>query len=193
MALRLNLGCGNRKLAGWVNVDKVAACDPDQVCDLEQFPWPWPDNSVEAVQLHHVLEHLGASTDTYLGIVKELYRVCRGGAKIEIAVPHPRHDDFLTDPTHVRPITLGGLEMFSQASNRKWIAGGGANTPLGIYLGVDFSMIDAQQALEEPWRSKAQSGEISPVELRVAAMRYNNVVKTTHVVLQVVKPPGSAQ
>ena len=192
MALRLNLGCGNKKLAGWVNVDKVAACEPDQVCDLEQFPWPWPDSSVEAVQLHHVLEHLGSATDTYLGIIKELYRVCRGGAQISIAVPHPRHDDFLFDPTHVRPITLGGLEMFSQASNRRWIAQGGANTPLGIYFGVDFTMVDAKQAYGEPWRSMAKNGEISPQDLRIAAARYNNVVKSIHVVLEVVKPPGSA-
>ena len=70
--MRLNLGCGNRKLEGWVNVDREAACKPDRVADLEKLPWPWPDDSAEEVMLSHVLEHLGADPKVYLGIVKEL-------------------------------------------------------------------------------------------------------------------------
>ena len=41
----------------------------------------------------------------FLGMMKELYRICRDGAEIEINVPHPRHDNFIGDPTHVRIIT----------------------------------------------------------------------------------------
>ena len=78
--MRLNLGCGQDKRDGWTNVDKMAAAEPDQVVDLEELPWPWPDSSVEEVAMKHVLEHLGAETDVYLGIIKELYRVCRHGA-----------------------------------------------------------------------------------------------------------------
>ena len=37
--MRLNLGCGNSKIPGWTNVDKIGACSPDQVVDLEAFPW----------------------------------------------------------------------------------------------------------------------------------------------------------
>ena len=84
--LRLNLGCGDKLLPGWLNVDSVPDCNPDMVCDLEQFPWPWADNSVEEILLSHVLEHLGEDRDVYLGIIKELYRVCCHGAKIQIMV-----------------------------------------------------------------------------------------------------------
>ena len=41
--------------------------------------------------------------------MKELYRISCDQANIHISVPHPRHDDFLADPTHVRPITTLGL------------------------------------------------------------------------------------
>jgi hypothetical protein len=41
-------------------------------------------------------------------------------------VPHHRHDHFLDDPTHVRAVTVGGLDMLSQASCKDWIARGGA-------------------------------------------------------------------
>ena len=110
--LKLNLGCGSKKLDGYLNVDKFG--EPDMVFDLETFPWPWEDSSVSKILLSHVLEHLGQDTDIYLNIIKELYRVCKNNAEILVIVPHPRHDTFMTDPTHVRPITVDGLIMFSK-------------------------------------------------------------------------------
>ena len=56
--LRLNLGCGAKHLEGYINVDKFG--NPDVRLDLETFPWPWEDNSAIAIELRHVLEHLGA-------------------------------------------------------------------------------------------------------------------------------------
>jgi hypothetical protein len=191
ISMRLNLGCGNRKLPGWLNVDKVAACSPDQVVDLESLPWPWPSDSVDEILLNHVLEHLGEAAETYLGIIKELYRVCRAGAQITIVVPHPRHDHFLHDPTHVRVVTEGGLLMFSQAANRHWMAAGGADTPLGLYLGVDLETVSVQRQLAEPWRGRFARGEIKNAELEQAAASYNNVIEQTQIVLRAVKSPGA--
>jgi SAM-dependent methyltransferase len=188
--MQLNLGCGNRKLSGWINVDKYPACNPDQVADLESLPWPWPDDSVDEVLLSHVLEHLGAATDVYLGIFKELYRVCRDGASVSILVPHPRHDFFLNDPTHVRPITPDGLAMFSQAANRQWIAERVANTPLAIYLGIDFTTDAVNIVLDEHWRGLVERKEVSAEDLADAARHSNNVIAEYRIVLKAVKPAG---
>lgn len=188
--MRLNLGCGNHKLQGWVNVDKEPACAPDQVVDLEKLPWPWPDDAAEEALFHHSLEHLGASTEIYLGIIKELYRVCRDGAKVTITVPHPRHDHFLDDPTHVRPVTAGGLEMFSQAKNREWQAKGVANTPLALYLGVDFAVMSVNMRPDPAWAEKFLSGKFTKQQMREAELTHNNVVTAITVVLQAVKPAG---
>jgi hypothetical protein len=188
--MRLNLGCGGRKFSDWVNVDKYSACGPDQVADLEQFPWPWPDNSVEEVRMYHVLEHLGRDTAVYLDIIKELYRVCRDGARINIVVPHPRHDDFLGDPTHVRPITTDNINLFSQAKNREWAATGAANTPLGLYLGVDFTIETASLDLAEPWNELFEQKKVSPADLNHAIRSYNNVVRQIHITVQAIKPAG---
>ena len=93
--MKLNMGCGHNKREGYVNVDMSPVCNPDVVWDLETLPWPWQDNSVDGVLFNHSLEHLGQIARVFLGMMKELYRVCRDGAEIEINVPHPRHDNFI--------------------------------------------------------------------------------------------------
>ena len=140
-SMRLNLGCGYDRRAGYLNVDKRGACEPDLVLDLEALPWPWPADSVDEILLKHTLEHLGGDPETYLGIVRELWRVSRNGATITIVVPHPRHDHFLNDPTHVRPVTPEGLMMFSKAKNREWVEKGIPNTPLGLHLDIDLEIV----------------------------------------------------
>lgn len=185
--MRLNLGCGQQKLAGYVNVDKVAACAPDRLVDLERLPWPFADNSADEVLLRHVLEHLGAQSDTYLAIIQELYRVCKPDAVVRIVVPHPRHDSFLSDPTHVRAITPQGLELFSRAKNREWAAKGNSNTPLGLYLGVDFEIVAVDMTPDEPWRGQLQARRITPQDLAQAMRQYNNVIREIDIRLRVVK------
>src|SRR6185312_513515 len=91
-AMKLNLGCGQNKVEGYLNVDKYAACAPDRVVDLEAFPWPFPDASVDEILLTHVLEHLGRETETFFGIMRELHRVLKPGGKVQIRVPHPRSE-----------------------------------------------------------------------------------------------------
>jgi predicted SAM-dependent methyltransferase len=130
VGLKLNLGCGKNLREGFVNVDKYG--EPDLLHDLETFPWPWKDSSVQEVLMIHVLEHLGQRVDVYLRIIKELYRICIPDARILIVVPHFRHDSFFDDPTHVRAITPMGLMLFSQDANRTWIERGESNSPLGL-------------------------------------------------------------
>jgi hypothetical protein len=97
-----------------LNVDKFGA--PDLRFDLETFPYPWDDNSVAQIEMHHVLEHLGQQTEIYLKIIQELYRICQPGAKLHITVPHHRSDRFFHDPTHVRVIAC----YFMIAINCLW-------------------------------------------------------------------------
>lgn len=185
--MRLNLGCGFNKRDGFVNVDIGDHCAPDLVHDLEATPWPWDDSVVDEIFMSHVLEHLGATTDTYFAVLREIYRVCRDGALVTIVVPHPRHDDFLHDATHVRAVTVEGLSMFSRKNCEEWIAAGNANTPLAFVAGVDFEIAESEITLEEPYKSKFDLGVLSKTELMQAIRQYNNVIKETKIVLKVVK------
>jgi SAM-dependent methyltransferase len=185
--MRLNLGCGNNKLDGFVNVDKEAACAPDQVVDLESFPWPFDDNAADEIVLSHTLEHLGQATDVYLAIIKELYRICRPGAIVRITVPHPRHDEFLIDPTHVRAILPEQFQMFSKAKNREWQDHGFANTPLALYLDVDFELDSVEVIPAEPWLSRLRAGDITSEELAHKGMHEFNILKEIRMVVRAVK------
>lgn len=186
--MKLNLGCGRRKMPGWVNVDNAAVFEPDVLIDLEQFPWPWADGTVSEILLQHVLEHLGAQTSTYLGIIKEMWRVCRNGATVTVIVPHPRHDDFLHDPTHVRPVTAEGMSMFSRTLNLEWQARRLSNTPLALVTSVDFNLNSTFYRLDEPWLGRYQAGELTHEDIEHAARTHNNVVKEITIVLTAVKP-----
>ena len=187
-ALRLNLGCGPNRLPGYVNVDLYGT--PDVRWNLEEAPWPWESDSVEEVRMSHVLEHLGQSPQVFIGVMKELYRVCRHGARVYIRVPHPRHDFYLGDPTHVRPILPATLEMFSLRRNLEWEAQGLANTPLGKYHGIDFEIENTQFVLDEPYATQLKERKITQLEAVEAAKRYGNVVTEIKMTLRAVKTPG---
>jgi hypothetical protein len=183
--LRLNLGSGQNPVAGYLNVDKFGA--PDLHCDLESFPWPWADDSVEEVLLTHVLEHLGGDPAVFIGVMQQLHRICRNGALVRIRVPHPRHDHFLTDPTHVRAILPSTFTLFSKRLNREWAQAGNANSPLGLYHDVDFEVEKHSFTLEEPWRSQLAAGQLTGAEAEALVARNNNVASEISIVLRVVK------
>jgi hypothetical protein len=186
--MKLNLGCGSKRIEGCVNVDKFATATTDLVFDLERTPWPWDDSSVDEMRFIHSLEHMGADTDTFLAIVKEIWRIGRDGAKVEIHVPHPRHDNFLGDPTHVRPITPQALSLFDRQLNEQWIAGGtSAATPLGVYLGIDLHVANVVTVLDPAWWPAYERGELPPDVLERMVRERNNVIAEFHITWQVRK------
>jgi SAM-dependent methyltransferase len=81
---KLNLGCGEHKKEGYVNIDWQALTKPDVVHDLNAFPYPFPDNTFDLVEAFHVLEHL----DKPFVIMKELHRILKPGGTLHIKVPH---------------------------------------------------------------------------------------------------------
>ena len=185
--MKLNLGCGSNKQNGYINVDKFDTCRPDLLMDVESLPWRFDSSEVDEVLFNHSLEHMGQDTETFLGIVKELYRVCKPGATVQINVPHPRHDSFLGDPTHVRVVTPAMLALFSKRENRQWQETGVPNTPLGLYLDVDFELRRVDNVLEERYMTLLQTKQISAAELDVIVKERNNVVIEHRITLEVIK------
>lgn len=175
--IKLNLGCGQNPRDGYVNVDKYDSFAPDVVWDLEVAPWPFDTGSAAEVVMHHSLEHMGATVEGFLSIMRELYRVCAPGAQIHIAVPHPRSDAFSGDPTHVRTVNPAVLSLFSKANNRQWKELGWPNTPLATYIDVDFELVKAEFVLTPHWLEQFKSGKVTSEEITFALNTYFNVAE----------------
>lgn len=185
--LKLNLGCGNKIKKDFVNVDKFEIFNPDVIHDLEEFPYPFDNNSTNFILLSHVLEHIGGNFETFNNIIKELYRISANNCIIEIRVPHPRHDDYLSDPSHVRPITDMTLELYDKELNIKWKNMGAANTKLALINNVNFKIIEKFIKLEPQYADDLNSGKINLDQINVYIKKYNNVIKETQYKLKVIK------
>lgn len=86
--LRLNLGCGDKILEGYVNVDVApsrAGKKPDVLCDLRKLE-PFDDDSVDEVLSVHVVEHFHRWE--ILNVLKEWVRVLKPGGKMIIECPN---------------------------------------------------------------------------------------------------------
>tara|TARA_Y100000590_G_C15634374_1_gene982391 strand:+ start:53 stop:613 length:561 start_codon:yes stop_codon:yes gene_type:complete len=185
--MKLNLGCGSKILKDFVNLDKFEYYKPDIVHDLEKFPYPFEDNSVDEILLSHVLEHIGQDPETFNLIIKELYRICKNSSLIDIRVPHPRHDDFISDPTHVRPITILGLQLYDKQLNEFWQKNNAANTPLALIHNVNFKIKDVNYGLEKEYLDMLNKKEINQGTLQTYIKKYNNVVKEMKIRWTVIK------
>lgn len=93
--MKLNLGCGNNYLQGYINVDRVPGI-ADTVHDLDKIPYPWPDNSADEILMRHVLEHL----QDVRKVMDELWRLLKPGGSLVLYVPHFSHFQALTHPEH---------------------------------------------------------------------------------------------
>jgi SAM-dependent methyltransferase len=85
-SLKIDIGCGGKKRDGYVGVDFKAGPAVDHVVDLENEPLPFADDSVDAVFSSHFLEHVKRP----IRVLKEILRVAKPGAPVEIWIPHAR-------------------------------------------------------------------------------------------------------
>lgn len=180
--MKLNIGSGSKRYPEYLNIDSNIDSNPDFLIDLETENLPFEDNSVDSVLAHHILEHLGVG---FFHAVKELYRVCTNNTIIDVKVPHPRHDIFLIDPTHKRPIYPHTLDMFSKERNLFDIKNNGCETPIGLINDVNLAVVDHQFTLDPYWEDKFKL--MSNDECEHVARSMNNVITEITIKWKVIK------
>ena len=139
--VKLDLGCGKNKQAGFHGVDAQAFEGVDTVADLRQ-PWPWEDGSIEEVHCSHFVEHL--TNPERLHFWDELYRVLKPKAQARIITPHWSHACAYGDPTHQWPPMS---EWAAYYLNKGWRD---VNAP-HVALSCDFDFVTAGSG--DPWLS----------------------------------------
>ena len=103
--MKLNLGCGTNIKEGWTNLDMVNHKGVDVIHDMNNFPYPFEDDTFDEVLLSHILEHLENPQKT----IEELYRITKHEGSIKIVVPHFSSWSVWGDPTHKRGYNSGAL------------------------------------------------------------------------------------
>ncbi|MCP4677907.1 MAG: methyltransferase domain-containing protein [Deltaproteobacteria bacterium] len=92
---KVNLGCNQIILPGWINVDIHSFEGVDLVANLEQS-WPWKDDSIHYIRAFDIVEHLADPIHT----MNEAWRVLDNGGILEIWVPSTDGRGAFQDPTH---------------------------------------------------------------------------------------------
>lgn len=95
--MKLYLGAGLKRLHGYVHVDVKACNGIDLVHDLDQLPWPWDNDSAEAIVAEDLVEHLSINL---IRFCDEAWRVLAPGGELFIRTPHHTGDSSWIDPTH---------------------------------------------------------------------------------------------
>lgn len=102
--MKLNLGCSDRHLPGYVNID---ICEPaDRLVNLNRYPWGWgeegyvrhpiSDSKVDEIVAHDIIEHLPDKIAT----MNEAWRILKPGGLFDIIVPTTDGRGAWQDPTH---------------------------------------------------------------------------------------------
>jgi SAM-dependent methyltransferase len=131
--MKLNLGCGLDRRAGYVNCDISPKVNPDRIVDLEK-KLPFRDNSVDEINLSHVLEHVR----NLVPLMHELRRICKNGAKIHIRVPFYSSWSQFTDPTHVRFFTPRTFDYFQKGKLSHEVGAGDKNLFIARKVKITF-------------------------------------------------------
>jgi len=105
---KLNIGCGTDIRAGYVNLDAAPLPGVDVVHDLNEFPYPFKDNTFTEILAKNVFEHL---PDT-VRVMEELYRIALRNGIVHIRVPYWNSYITYADPTHIKGFHPMQFEFF---------------------------------------------------------------------------------
>lgn len=128
MGVKVNLGCGRKYLAGYVNCDVSPNVRADRYFDLEVFPYPLESGSADEILMDNVLEHLADIPK----VMAELHRILAPAGRLRILVPYAKTDWALQDPTHKHFFTEHSLNYFLEGD------------AYNFYSTVRFTLIQAR-------------------------------------------------
>lgn len=107
----INLGCGNRPMENFVNVDYYNKKYADVIADLNKR-LPFENESADLIYSDNVFEHI----DNLILLVKECHRVLRKGAHLVVRVPYFKSKHAFIDPTHKIFFTVQSMDFYVKAT-----------------------------------------------------------------------------
>ncbi len=135
--IKIDLACGANKKIDFLGIDIADIEGVDIVHDLNSYPWPIEDNSVDEVFCSHYVEHiphenlrgileksssfeefkekaLETDRDGFIKFMNEVYRILKPKGRALITAPHYASIRAFGDPTHIRYIGDFSFYYFSK-------------------------------------------------------------------------------
>jgi predicted SAM-dependent methyltransferase len=83
--MKLNLGCGDKKMVNFINVDIRENVKPDIVDDVSKLE-KFNVNSIDLIYACHILEHFGRHE--YKKVLSRWFNLLKEGGTLRLAVPN---------------------------------------------------------------------------------------------------------
>lgn len=184
--VKLDIACGQRKggadpttglqdPTGWTGIDIAATEAVDIVHDLNVYPWPIEDQSVDMARCSHYIEHIphdipGSPLDGFIAFGNELHRILKPGAQCEIIAPYDSSTRAWQDPTHRRAISEQSFFYW----NQEWLAANGLDH-YGVTADFDFGW--GYHVPDPMWQTAHEE------KRQFAMLHYRNVISDIFVTL----------
>lgn len=110
--MELNLGAGKKLIKNTVNVDVMPWEGIDQIVDLSIFPWPWKDESINAIYAYHIIEHFFGQKQ----FIEECLRILKKGALLHIIAPHSSYIPSIGCIGHYRTYSYDTFKQYLSVS-----------------------------------------------------------------------------
>lgn len=110
--INLDIGCGGNKQQNFVGIDYRPLDGVDIVHNIEELPWPLPDECVLKAIMSHVYEHINPVGGLVLKIMDEIWRIMKPGGQLAIAMPYGWSFGYIQDPTHCNPANEATWQYF---------------------------------------------------------------------------------
>lgn len=147
IALKIEIGGGLKpRGGGWLNVDKSEAADVRLDFDAPDFRLPFDDNSVLGVYSSHCLEHVRELRR----LLREIVRVCRVGALIELKVPH-WNSSMAMCHDHKQTIAEPQIDHWCNSAVEYWLGGMGKRLMLTATGYVPSGNFEEAKSLHPGW------------------------------------------
>jgi len=166
---KLNLGCGENRQEGYIGVDKFKTPVVDVEWDLEQYPYPFADGTIDEIFTSHYIEH----HHDIRKFMNECWRILKSRGKMIIVAPYWSSVRATQDPTHVNFISESTFIYY----NKAWREANRLDHYLEIKADFEFPFTAIEYVIDPLWLSRNREAQ------EFAMKYYVNVIQDIKITL----------